>query len=327
MKTMSRDKILEGAHILISKCGQLKPGEKLLVVHNPSTREVAEEINHAAEGITDKVEMLEIPPFKDHGEEPSANVMQKMLGSNLCLGLTELSMAHTQARLKLCEKGGRYLSLPDYSLNLLKDPSLRVDYVRQGEKAKKVVEVFNQGETVRVKSQLGTDIELKIKGRTGNWCPGYVQDPGSLGSPPDIEVNVSPIEEFSNGVVVVDGSVPHPDVGVLKNPIRLTVREGKITHFDGEEILVQRLKRIFEAVHSEKAYILAECGVGFNDLAQLCGVMLVDEGAAGTMHFGFGSNSTVGGGNHVPFHLDFVFKNPSLWVDNTPILNEGILQI
>ena len=33
------------------------------------------------------------------------------------------------------------------------------------------------------------------------------------------------------------------------------------------------------------------------------------------VHFGFGSNITVGGKNDVPFHLDFVIKKPDLFID------------
>ena len=43
--------------------------------------------------------------------------------------------------------------------------------------------------------------------------------------------------------------------------------------------------------------------------------MLEDEGCAGTIHLGFGSNATIGGRNEVAFHLDFVVRRPSVWID------------
>jgi leucyl aminopeptidase (aminopeptidase T) len=51
--------------------------------------------------------------------------------------------------------------------------------------------------------------------------------------------------------------------------------------------------------------------------------MLEDEGCAGTIHLGFGSNATIGGRNDVAFHLDFVMRRPSVWIDRTPLLTEG----
>ena len=51
--------------------------------------------------------------------------------------------------------------------------------------------------------------------------------------------------------------------------------------------------------------------------------MLTDEGALGTMHLGFGSNSTVGGLNNVSFHLDFVLRLPTISVDGVVIVDKG----
>ena len=49
---------------------------------------------------------------------------------------------------------------------------------------------------------------------------------------------------------------------------------------------------------------------------------MFDEGAANCIHFGFGSNSTVGGKNEVSFHLDFVVKDADVKVDNKLIIKD-----
>ena len=48
--------------------------------------------------------------------------------------------------------------------------------------------------------------------------------------------------------------------------------------------------------------------------------MLEDEGCADTVHFGFGANSTIGGTNSVPFHLDFIMKEADVLVDDVILL-------
>ena len=55
----------------------------------------------------------------------------------------------------------------------------------------------------------------------------------------------------------------------------------------------------------------------------LTGVMLTDEGALGCVHFGLGSNHTIGGINETDFHLDFVIRNPDLAVDGVPLIQMG----
>ncbi|SBW09771.1 hypothetical protein KL86APRO_12670 [uncultured Alphaproteobacteria bacterium] len=58
----------------------------------------------------------------------------------------------------------------------------------------------------------------------------------------------------------------------------LRVEKGAIVDFAGLEDTVSTLRRMFAAIGSPKAYVLAECGVGLNDRAKLTGVMLTDEG-------------------------------------------------
>lgn len=321
-----KDKIVEGADLILKQCGCLEPGESVVIVCDSSTRAEGELLESRAKKITPKVTLIETPSLKMHGQEPAIEVSRAMLEANLCVGITAKSMAHTRARQMASTKGARYLSLPEYSLKLFADPSIRADYKTRGLLARRVADAFTAGSAVEVSSVAGTRIKMKIDNRIGNCCPGYVKGPGELGSPPDIEANVSPIETSAEGIVVVDGAIPYPTLGLLSKPVVLEIKSGRIVKMDGEPRVIQELDRLFRSAQSDKAYILAECGVGLNDLATLTGVMLTDEGAAGTMHFGFGSNSTVGGLNEVPFHLDFVFRNPNLEVDGKSILKLGDIQ-
>ena len=109
-----------------------------------------------------------------------------------------------------------------------------------------------------------------------------------------MEVNICPIETRSNGLIIIDGSVTHDRIGLLRESISVEVETGQITHIFGSQEVVDELRSIFKAPGSDKAYTLAELGVGFNEKARLCGQMLVDEGAADCLHFGFGANHTVG---------------------------------
>ncbi|MBI4345287.1 MAG: hypothetical protein HY553_00420 [Elusimicrobia bacterium] len=316
--------VVAGADLILKECGRLRSGESVAIVCDTETRAMGRLLEGRARLITPAVRLVEIAPLSMHGQDPPAEAAQAMKEAALCLGITSKSMAHSRARLDAAAAGGRYLSLPDFSLELLASPSLRADYRACAGRAAKVASRFTAGKSVRVTAPAGTDVSMRIDGRTGNCCPGFVERGGELGSPPDVESNVSPIEDSAEGVVVVDGSIPYPGLGLVDSPVRLEVAGGKIVAMDGEDkALLGRLKRLFESAGSEKAYVLAECGVGLNERASLTGVMLTDEGAAGTMHFGFGSNYTVGGKNQVSFHLDVVFRSPTLAVDGAPVLENG----
>lgn len=309
---------------LLQHCGGLRTGEKFLLISDATTTQLVSGFLTCASRLGADVSHVHIEVADRHGVEPGPTAETCMANADLVAALTLKSIAHTRARRNLNAKGGRFLSLPGYSDAMLRAPALSVDYHAQYSLTRAVTDVFSEGSRVRVRTKAGTDIQLNIAGRIGNCCPGFVDHRYHLGSPPDIEANVSPIEGDSEGVVVVDGSVACEEIGLLKTPITLHVSGGRITRFESANPdYVFRCEEIFSRVGSPLAYVLAECGVGLNPKATLTGNMLTDEGVLGCVHFGFGSNSTVGGVNDVPFHLDFVFRDASLWVDERIVLDGG----
>jgi len=315
------------SHILIN-AGSLKANERVLIVYGKSTYEVAQKFSDVVLEKGGKLKMIITREHNLHGVEPNNDVVIEMMRSDLIIGLTATSMAHTQTRKDACKNGARYLSLPDYSLDLLSTKSIFANYKNRKSIVDKFAKKLTDSEYLRVTTKKGTDITMLTSGRIGNSCPGLVLSPGELGSPPDIEANISPLEDKSNGIIIVDGSIPCPQIGLLSEPVELVIKQGKIISFYSENKFLQNsLVQMFNKIKDDKAYILAECGIGLNDKAKLTGNMLTDEGAQGTLHFGFGSNHTVGGINKVSFHLDFVIKNPTLWCDEFISIDNGNLYV
>lgn len=315
MSSQHSPDILDGARAVVLRLGSMKAGESVCIVSDDETREVGNLLAAMATEAGGDVKHIVVAPLPAHGTEPAAEVAAAMSSSRLCIGVTGKSMAHTKARLDVCAKGGRYLSLPEYSLEMLAHPALRVDYKGISARVREVTNKLTAAKRVRVVAPGGTDVTLDVTDRIGNFCPGYVDDTNALGSPPDIECNVSPVEDGSNGKVVVDGSIAFPGFGLMPTPVTLDVRQGVIRDMVGPREILDALEKLF-APHGEKARVLAEFGIGFNPKAELSGNMLMDEGCHGTFHFGFGSNATVGGKNRVPFHLDFIFRANQFFADD-----------
>jgi len=313
-------------HIL-THCGSLKKSESLVILCDKTTKDLGESFRGQAIKITPQAELIEMPLADKHGQEPPGNVRERMLKANLVISLCKYSLAHSKARMDAASQGARFLSMPFYSWELLNDPSVAFDFKSQAPVVNKVADAFTKGSKLNVTTRKGTDIVMDIKGRKGNYCPGFVSQAGELGSPPDIEANISPLETNSNGVLVIDGSITCSEIGLLKETVKLTIKDGSIQKIESENNdYVETLNQIFEKPGS-KHRILAECGVGLNPLAKLSGVMLTDEGALGAVHFGFGSNYTVGGKNEIDFHLDFVVTKATLKIDDEFILKDGELVI
>lgn len=316
-----------GARSLVEVCGQVRKGDRVLIIIDKTTKDVGDYIYDAAKNITDTIQIMETDVARMHGAEPSENVRKAMLESDVIFGATQSSMAHTQARRDAMANGARYLSLPQYSIEQLASPALDIDlltWVRWARKTSKIQDILNSAKIIRIRSLKGTDVTLHCDGRLANFCPGFCANPGTLGSPPDIECNIPPLEDKSEGTVVVDGSIPCQEIGLLKQDIVIKIKNGSIVHIDGATEQGKVLQKIFDK-NEEKAKVLAEFGIGLNPKAKLCGRMLEDEGCLGTIHLGFGSNSTIGGTNKVGFHLDFVIRNPTVIVDKYTILDNGKL--
>jgi leucyl aminopeptidase (aminopeptidase T) len=309
---------------ILFNCGDLQSTDRVLILCNSSTRDLAEAFTSRARNVNPTTVLMEIPALPNHGAEPGEETKAAMCRATLILSLCRYSLAHSQARLDSAHAGARFLSLPLYDWDLLNDECLRIDYSAQAGRVQRFADAFTNGNEIHVTTAVGTNIRLGISGRTGNYCPGLVKVAGDLGSPPDIEANVSPIENSAEGIVVVDGSITMPGLGLLNAPVELEVRSGRVVAFrSSNSTYVSFLNELFGDTDSPRR-VVAECGVGLNPAAKLTGTMLTDEGALGCVHFGLGANHTMGGLNRVDFHLDFVFRDVSLSVDGQQLLNMGV---
>ncbi|MFA5074975.1 MAG: hypothetical protein WC436_02620 [Candidatus Babeliales bacterium] len=319
--------IKKGAKILVQQCGRVTKKDKVLIIVDDQTKLIGELLSENVLSITKDTKLIISKNVNQHGFEPEKEIAELMKGSDIIFGLTTNSIVHTKARKEASLGGARYLSLPDYSFEQLASPALDANFVEQAEIAHKIKKILDKGEIVKIKTDKGTDLNLLIKGRNANFCPGFCALPGMLGSPPDIETNVAPIENKSNGVLIVDGSIPCKELGLIKKDIKVIIKNGSIEDMICDGSQAELLKNIFARQNNLKTKILAEFGIGLNPKAKLCGRMLEDEGCLGTIHFGFGSNSTIGGLNEVSFHLDFVIKRATVLIDDFLLIKDGDLLI
>tara|TARA_A100001015_G_scaffold301762_1_gene389056 strand:+ start:403 stop:1365 length:963 start_codon:yes stop_codon:yes gene_type:complete len=264
---------------------------------------------------------------KNHGFEPSIEIAKLMKESNLVLCLTKYSMAHSKARNNFSKIGGRFLSMPGYSKKILSDKAILANFKEHDKITKKISKILTLGKKCKIFSEDGTNLECNLSGRLANSCPGHVMEKGSLGSPPDVEANISPIENQSNGFLTINGSIANEEIGLLNKPVYLIIKNGKIAQIKSDSKKINNLLKKTFYKFGPKSKVLAEIGIGLNKKAKLTGHMLTDEGSYGCIHFGFGSNFSVGGKNKVDFHLDFITKKHSLYIDEKLIIKKGKIVI
>ena len=313
---------------LLNHCGNLKKDENLLIISDKKTFKLGRNFEAISKKKTKNVIHILSQELKYHGQEPSSFIKKNMIKSDLIISLISKSIAHSTARNLASKRGARFLSLPDYSEKLIKSNYININYKKKIDICKKIKKILDNSKTINIYSKLGTSLKLKTKNRFANACPGIVIKKGELGSPPDVEVNISPIENESHGKIIIDGSVAHKSIGKLNNPIEFDIKKGKIYKYHSQN---KKYKKIINELFfnkNSKRKIIGEFGIGLNHKCKLTGNMLTDEGNLGSIHLGFGSNYTVGGKNKVNFHLDFIVKRPDVVIDNKLyLIKNGKLKI
>jgi leucyl aminopeptidase (aminopeptidase T) len=136
-------------------------------------------------------------------------------------------------------------------------------------------------------------------------------------------VNTTPIEGKAKGTIILDGSVPMKGLGVLANPIKLDIQDGRIVKMHGGKE-AEILDGYLGAAGDPNDYMITEVGLGLNpNLRTLDGTLLNDEGNYGCVHFGIGENLTLGGELKSTLHLDVMVRDATLVLDDTVVVDKG----
>ncbi|MGI9950770.1 aminopeptidase [Moorellaceae bacterium AZ2] len=317
---MNKVDLKEIACRALLECMALQDTETALVVTDGTVPEVAGAFWQAARELAREAIFMEFPPRSRHGEEPPAAVAAAMAAADVLLLPTSRSLSHTRARRKACEAGARVASMPMITAEMMMR-ALAVDYEAMRSLTRKYAEVLTAGEVARVTSPAGTDITMKLNGRSGIMDAGELRQRGASGNLPAGEAYIAPLEGSAEGIVVLDGSLA--GWGRLQEPIVIEVKEGLAVRVEGGEAarwLWESLTKCGEA-----GTTLAELGIGTNERAIVSGNILEDEKAVRTVHIAFGDNKGFGGTVEAGIHLDGLILNPTVEVDGEVVIKEGKL--
>jgi leucyl aminopeptidase (aminopeptidase T) len=315
--------MMKGAMKLVEVCAGVKRGENVLIVTDTEKASIAEALAAAACAKGAEVTIIIMTPRKVHSEEPPKTVAAAMKKADVIFAPTTYSISRTKATVEALKAGARMITMPDYSEDMLTTGGIEADFIALKHLAERLSREY-VGETIKVTSPAGTNLKAIIKGRKPNIETGICHKPGDFGPPPDVEVNISPVEGSAEGFLVVDASAS--GIGLIKDPIKVTIKGGFITNIDGGEE-AEKLKKMLETARDPNVYNIAEVGLGLNPKARLIGRLLEDEGALGTAHIGVGSSLPLGGKIQASLHIDLMIRNPTVKIDEKTIIENGELKI
>ena len=312
---MSDSSLREPAETAVRQCMGLGAEESCAVVTDDKRMAIGEALYEVASGTTDDTALVRYPPGEQHGAEPPAPVAAAMAGADVVLAPTTKSLSHTRARTDANEDGTRVATLPGITEEVFR-VGLDADYEEIAAVCAEVHEAVAGADKLRVTSPQGTDITVRPGDRQWREDTGVVHDAGGMSNLPAGEVFVSP--ETADGRVVVDGTMmPH---GRLEagGTVAFTVESGQVTSIEDDG-----LRESVEAAAAEAgdaAYNFAEMGIGTNlAVTELVGSVLLDEKAAGTVHFAIGDDHGIGGDVEAPIHLDGILREPTVYADGEEV--------
>lgn len=336
------------AENIINNVCKIKKNESVLIIANPATDFIAQELYTAANQAGAKTSLI-YQNSKTSFDNAEKTVLAA-IGTNpdVCFSISENKLGKdpdATANPYKSDNGEPFTHIFDYLLEGKKsmravwtpgitedmyNRTVNINYGELAERCKKLGKIFENAINVQVTAAGGTNISVPVYGRKLMNDDGDFSKPGTGGNIPAGEVFISPLVGKCKGVIVYDGSMTFSDGdSILETPITCKVENGYVTEISGGEEAKRLLKTITEAenrsieyekngklpegqgaIYKKNARNIGELGIGLNPAASITGNMLEDEKAFRTCHFAIGENYD----NDAPslIHLDGVVRNPTI---------------
>ncbi len=310
---------LEGIRIALETCLGVKPTEEVLIIGDSERVSIANSFAEVSSSLGAETILSIIKPRKLDGNEPPKTVAAAMKNADVILIPTTKSLSHTQAREEACREGARVASMPGITKEMIKGP-MKADYKKIKSRSDALAKKLTESKEAKIKTEIGTELVLNLKGRTGISDSGILRNKGDFGNLPAGEAYIAPVENTGKGKIIIDTVIT--TIGKLSKTVECKIESGSATEIIGGTE-ANTLKKMLKEAGDTNSNKIAELGIGTNPQAEPMGSMLIDEKIMGTVHIAFGDNSHMGGKQKSNIHIDCIISNPTLKLDRETIIKDG----
>lgn len=118
-----------------------------------------------------------------------------------------------------------------------------------------------------------------------------------------------------------------PPLGLLREPIKFTIKEGRIVNIEGGSE-AKEFKQWLDSFEDENMYMVAHVSYGFGPGAKLTGDIVEDERVWGSTEWGFGNIGPmlvpdIPGGIPAASHSDGIGLDSTVYLDGEVFLKDG----
>jgi aminopeptidase len=322
--------LLPGARNAIHVCLRLQPSERMTIITDDASREIAAALQHEVKLVGAEYSLFVL---ERHAARPLAH-MPKVILDDLAKSQVSVFCALTQtgelgSRIEMTAVVNRQKIRHGHMVNINKQimrEGMRADFHAVDELSQRLVERARKAERIRCKTGHGTDI-------TAEFSPylRWIKTSGIIttekwGNLPGGEIFTSPFN--TNGTFVVDGVVGDylcEKYGDLKDtPLTIQIENNRIKamHCKNDELL-----REFSEYTStdENSNRVGEFAVGTNTACRgVIGHILQDEKIPG-IHIAFGHPYAEHTGQSwiSKTHIDCVGRDFDIWFDDEKVMEGG----
>ena len=221
------DKLMQKSAVtVIDTCMDLRRGENILIVCDPTTTDIGQALHDAASKRSDRVLLVVMPKGRHHGEEPPAPVVNLMRQQQVVIAPTRYSLTHTRAVRQAIKDGARVATMPGMTNEMFTSGGMSADFALIKKNIGEMTPVLRRKRIVNVKSAAGTNVTFEV-----NWREWKLDDNGICNRPrmltnlPAGKIFTLPREGTMNGTIVIDGSW---DSTLVDEPVVLQIEDGLV---------------------------------------------------------------------------------------------------
>ena len=331
LSTLSFDpELTPGARNAVNVCLRIQPSEKVTVITDEATREIAASLVRELEvvGAPYRAWILEDLSPRPLTDLP-AEIVDDLETSQVSIFAVQAQANELRSRMQMTDVVNRRKIRHAHMVNInpqIMLEGMRADFLKVDRISTKVVETVRRARQVRAKTPAGTDL-------TADLSPDYrwlktsgIISPDKWGNLPGGEVFTTPGEV--NGTFVVDGVVGDwlcAKFGSLReNPLTIHVKGNRLA--DAHSTNHELEDAFWRYTHTdENSDRVGEFAIGTNiELKDVIGQILQDEKYPG-VHIAFGNpyGAHTGAEWYSSTHIDVVGRNFDIWVDEAQIMRNG----
>jgi leucyl aminopeptidase (aminopeptidase T) len=313
--------LAHAAHKLVTKVRPVQPGQQVLIsADTASDSRVVWATAKAVYAVGGVPTVVWHPKLPATMQAPPAPLGKAVTGADIWFDYAVAYLQYGPAYFSILEHGGIYVALTGMDVDMMVRTIGRPTYPPMKEMAKRLYELSQAADTIRVTNPAGSDLYFQVDQDLFDppWEPeGHQGYPQMLGGQSWFNV----LRENVEGVLVFDGVIwPPEELGVLRTPVRLVIEGGYIRKVEGEAE-ARFFARWLESFDHPAVYLIDHACYGFNPgVLKPSGRILEDERVFGCMQFGIGATPKHYGS---PAHTDGVCLSASVWLDDVQIADTG----